>query len=256
MTVGDAPPLASAARFSGLAGLYDRFRPSYPASALKMILNGLGPEPAVLDVGAGTGISTAALVAAGARAIALEPNNEMRAVALGKNLDARVGSATVTALPSASVDLVTAFQAFHWFASAQALAEFRRVLRPGGWLAIVWNERDRTDPFSLEFRAIEECYGERSMLAGIDFSDESLPQLLHDAGFGTPRGASFAHFQELDAEGIAGRVCSTSYAPRTGPQLAALLLEIRALYERHAGADGTVKLRYRTEVTIGDLAHV
>lgn len=194
-----------------------------------MILGGLGPEPAVLDVGAGTGISTAALVAAGARAIALEPNDEMRAVALAKNLDARAGSAIATALPSASVDLVTAFQAFHWFASAQALAEFRRVLRPGGRLAIVWNERDRTDPFSLDFRAIEERYGERSMLAGIDFSDESLPQLLHDAGFGAPREGSFAHFQELDAEGVAGRIRSTSYAPRTGPLLDALLLEIRAL---------------------------
>jgi len=255
MTVGDALPLASAARFSGLAGLYDRFRPSYPADALQMILGGLGPEPAVLDVGAGTGISTAALVAAGARAIALEPNDEMRAVALAKNLDARAGSASATALPSASVDLVTAFQAFHWFASAQALAEFRRVLRPGGRLAIVWNERDRTDPFSLDFRAIEERYGERSMLAGIDFSDESLPQLLHDAGFGAPREGSFAHFQELDAEGVAGRIRSTSYAPRAGPLLDALLLETRALYERYAGAEGTVKLRYRTDVITRDAAH-
>ncbi|MBD5635763.1 MAG: class I SAM-dependent methyltransferase, partial [Candidatus Eremiobacteraeota bacterium] len=130
------------ARFFGLAERYDRFRPDYPPAAIEAILAGLPSGAVVADIGAGTGISTRALSAAGARAIAIEPNDEMRAFACASGVDARAGSAENTGLATGSVDVVGCFQAFHWFANAAPLAEFVRILRPGGRLAIVWNERD------------------------------------------------------------------------------------------------------------------
>jgi SAM-dependent methyltransferase len=240
------------ARFAGLAGRYDRYRPGYPAAALDAILAGLPPGAAVADVGAGTGISTRALLTAGARPIALEPNAEMRALATAAGLDARDGRADATGLPSASVDAVACFQAFHWFANAGALAEFARILRPGGRLAIVWNERDLRDPFARAYRELEVRYSDAGMLAGADFSDEALAPLVRGAGFAAPRLLTFPNAQRLDREALHGRMRSTSFAPRSGPALAELTRELDALFERSADTDGRVVLPYVTEVWLAE----
>ncbi len=248
-------PLDSAQRFTGLAAAYDRYRPTYPHEAIVAILDGLPVPASVVDVGAGTGIATRALAAAGATAIAVEPNDEMRAVAAGHGLDARAGSASGTGLPDDSVDAVTCFQAFHWFANATALREFRRVLRSSGRLAVVWNERDtRADPFTREFRALEERFGETAMLAGIAFADPSLEPLLREAGFASIRRLQFPSEQRLDADGLVGRVRSTSYAPRDGLALVEMERALHALHERFADRSGHATLVYRTDVYIGEFA--
>lgn len=246
-------PLATAQRFCGLAAAYDRYRPTYPREAIAAILDGL-PLPAdVVDVGAGTGISTRALVAAGARAIAVEPNDEMRAVAVAAGCNARAGTAAATGLPDAGADAVGCFQAFHWFAHAAALAEFRRILRANGRLAIVWNERDtRADPFTCEFRALEERFGEKAMLAGIGFADAALEPSLREGGFAPLRRLHFYNEQRLDADGLVGRVRSTSYAPRGGPALVEMERSLRALHERFADRSGHATLQYRTDVYLGE----
>jgi SAM-dependent methyltransferase len=251
--MSDAPVSQTVSRFSGLSDVYDKYRPRYPDAAIAAILQGLPSNPTVVDVGAGTGISTRALGDAGARVIAIEPNDDMRAFAVASGVDARRGTAAATGLRDASADAVAAFQAFHWFANATALAEFRRIVRPGGRVALVWNERDAGDAFMHEVRELEKRTGETAMLAGVDFTDDSLEPLLRNAGFGAIRTQSFDHVQVVDKIGLVGRVRSTSFAPRTGPELAAMLGELDALHATYADAAGRVSLRYRTELILGDL---
>lgn len=247
-------------RFDGLAELYDRYRPSYPHETIRSILDGL-PVPAnVVDIGAGTGISTRLLVDGGASAIAIEPNDGMRAMALAYGLDARAGTAYTTGLPDASADLVTCFQAFHWFENASALAEFRRILRPAGRLALIWNERDtRGDAFSRGVREIEKRFGDAGPNGsrvgpkiGANFIDASLEELVRVGGFDGIRRLQFPNEQRLDRTALIGRVRSASYAPREGPRLDAMIAELEELHRRFADNSGHATFVYHTDVVIGE----
>ena len=239
--------------FTGLAAAYDRFRPRYPASAIEALLAGLAPECDVVDIGAGTGISSRALARNGARVIAIEPNGEMRAFALSRGIDAREGRANGTGLPATSADLVTAFQAFHWFTNRDALDEFARILRPGGRVGLVWNERDtKNDTFTRETREIEKRYPGNSPIAGANFHNDALGSLLRDAGFARVRILQFPNEQRLDRIGLIGRVRSNSYAPRSGPNLDATIRELDELIERFSDNSGHVTMHYLTDVIIGE----
>jgi SAM-dependent methyltransferase len=134
--------------FAEAASIYARGRPDYPAQLgpwLQQALQ-LGPDRTVVDLGAGTGKFTPRLIQTGATVIAVEPVDAMRAQ-LAKALPgvtALAGTAQAMPLPSASIDAVVCAQAFHWFASREALTEIHRVLKPGGWLGLVWNVRDES----------------------------------------------------------------------------------------------------------------
>lgn len=248
--------VTAASRFDGLAAAYDRFRPSYPPDAIAAILADLGAAADAVDIGAGTGISTRLLVATGARTIAVEPNDEMRGVARAHGLDARPGTAYATGLAATSADLVTCFQAFHWFENAAALHEFYRILRVGGRLALVWNERDtRGDAYTRGVRDIEKRFGEKESSGpkiGENFIDDSLASLLMTNGFGNIRRLRFANEQRLDRSGLVGRVRSTSYAPRSGPALEEMLRALDDLHERFCDNSGHATLLYNTDVIIGE----
>ncbi|MBD5634162.1 MAG: SAM-dependent methyltransferase, partial [Candidatus Eremiobacteraeota bacterium] len=137
---------------------------------------------------------------------------------------------------------------FHWFANAAPLAEFVRILRPGGRLAIVWNERDSSGEFVRGFRELERRFAAPDMLAGADFSDATLEPLLLQSGFSNVSLLTFANAQRLDREGALGRMRSTSYAPRSGPELEELMRELDSLFERCVDATGYVDMPYVTEV--------
>jgi SAM-dependent methyltransferase len=195
---------SAAVGFERAADLYERARPSYPQSLIDALpLAGA----TVVDLAAGTGKLTRLLLAAGAEVIALEPVDAMRAVVRALTPAA---AALAEALPirSASVDVVTVGQAFHWFDAPLALAEIARVLRPGGTLALLWNERDHRVAWVA---AMSVAVHARDPGDAYD-KNEDWPGTIGATGLFTPvevHEAELSH--EVDADLVVDRALSTSY---------------------------------------------
>ena len=244
-------------RFTDRAEDYAKYRPTYPAQAIDALLEGLvsaarsgtlhAPIVAA-DVGAGTGISARLLAERGVRVIAVEPNNAMRAAAEPHPLiEWRSGVAEATALPDACVDLVLCAQSYHWFEPAAACREFARVLRPGGCLALVWNDADETDPVA---RGYYDLVREASDGAGPTSHQTAAcnPTLAPPFDQARVRRLRFRNEQRLDEPGLIGRAMSASYVPRTGPRAERLIEGLRDLHSRHAAPDGRIALVYEALV--------
>jgi SAM-dependent methyltransferase len=245
-------------RFGDRVDDYVRYRPGYPEQLIGLLRSecGLGSGRDVADIGSGTGKLTELLLATGARVFAVEPNGGMRQAA--ERLLGRVpgfvsigGRAEATGLPAASVDLVTAAQAFHWFDQAAARTEFRRILRPGGVAALVWNERD--DAASAFLRDYEDCLRRFSVDYG-EVDHRHAASREHIASFFAPGGfreAEFPNRQDLDLDGLRGRYLSTSYAlPRGHPRFDEVMTALADLF-RHHQQDGAVCFVHRTRVYHG-----
>ncbi len=245
------------ARFSNRVADYVRYRPDYPAALLDWLHHELGVTPAwtVADIGAGTGISSKFFLDAGHRVIAVEPNAPMRAAAerwLGRceRFRAVDGRADATSLPNASVDLVSVAQAFHWFDPEAARREFRRILRPEGLAAIYWNSRRLTGTAFLEgYEALLRHYGTDYTRVAERYADDAAMRAWFGAGF---RGAArFEHGQQLDFNGLRGRLLSSSYAPTAAhPGHAPMLQALRELFDRCA-LDGKISFDYDTRIFVG-----
>ncbi len=239
-------------RFTDRAADYVRYRPDYPAAVFDRMLQGLGPPAALeaVDVGAGTGISARQLADRGPRVVAVEPNAAMRAAAAPHpRVTWRDGQAEATGLAARSADLVLVAQAFHWFRAPEALAELRRVLRPGGRLAVMWNGRDRDDPGTRGYvDAIRAVNGEHpAEMRPFD------PAVLHASGHFTPAVLFTApHVQRVDRAGLLGRATSASYVPTSGEAHATLVRLLDALFERHRDADDRFTLHYVTRLFLAD----
>lgn len=243
-------------RFSSRVDNYIRYRPGYPDALYGFLREemGIGPGSVVADVGCGTGIFAEPLLAAGCLVIGVEPNAEMRGAAerlLGDKYPgfrAVDGSAEATTLPDHRVDLVACAQAFHWFDAAKAKAEFVRIARRGGGVALVWNQRDTAaSPFLADYERLLVDFG-------TDYTKvarEHLPLSERDFTnlFGVPfRRAVFPNAQVFDFDGLRGRVMSASYVPMPGqPGYAGLLAGLRTVFDRHQ-AGGRVTMAYQTEV--------
>lgn len=148
---------ARAAAFGPTAAAYARSRPSYPEAAVDWLLSDGATR--VLDLGAGTGKLTVALVSRGLDVVAIDPSApmlaELRRACPGA--EALEGRAEALPLPDASVEAVVVAQAWHWFDPAAAAAEITRVLRPGGALGLVWNTRDKAVDWIPRFEHIVDC---------------------------------------------------------------------------------------------------
>ena len=209
---------------------YERARPSYPAGAVSLLARELpiGPGRRVLDLAAGTGKLTRLLVPLGADVVAVEPLAAMRSQLASSlpTVEALEGSAEAVPVPDASVDAVTVAQAFHWFDAPAALDELARVLRPGGGLGLLWNERDDTVPWVAELSRIMHWPTHRPYEPSTDWA-----ALVASAGHYTPlRSAIFTFDQELDTELLVDRVASSSYIAAMDPMPQAVLLDdVRAL---------------------------
>lgn len=153
---------AAQSGFDADASRYERGRPDYPAEVTDWLRDSIDLEPGttVVDLGAGTGKFTRRLLATGARVIAVEPVAGMRAKLTADLPEIEVlnGNATSIPLADASVDAIVCAQAFHWFATSDALAEMHRVLKPGGILGLIWNTKDDSVPWVKAAFAVIEPY--------------------------------------------------------------------------------------------------
>jgi ubiquinone/menaquinone biosynthesis C-methylase UbiE len=218
-------------RFSGVAGAYAQNRPGYPPEALDALLDEMGPPEklTIADVGAGTGIASRLLAQRGATVLAVEPNHSMAEQA---EPDPRIewinGTGEDTHLPSQSVDIAAAFQAFHWFEAEAAIAEFRRISRRR--IALLQYERDETDPFTA-------AYGELVRYYSLEPIEVKRAQALKDfARLAGPNCSRSDHpyAQRLNRDELLGRMASTSYLPREGSKAGEMRKLAAALFERFA----------------------
>jgi SAM-dependent methyltransferase len=241
-------------RFTGLAELYAQSRPDYPDTAIDAILShcALAPGSFMVDVGSGTGISARLFARRGIRVLGIEPNAEMRALAESTALPPECpepayqgGTAEATGLPDAVADAVLAAQSFHWFEADKSLREFHRILKPRGWLVLVWNERDESDPFTADYGAAVRAHSDA---AAVEIPRGRAGQaLLESPLFEDSARRVFPHEQPLDEEGLLGRAFSASYAPRERHQAEAFATALREICRRYQD-QGRVVIRYETSL--------
>jgi len=251
-SAADARPTLAA--FDGLASTYERHRPRYPRAVFDAILDGLPTPATVADIGCGTGISARALAVCGARVIGIDPGLDMlrearAAPATFPQLEFRQGTAEATGLADVSVDAVLAAQAFHWFDAARALAEFRRILRPGGRAAILWNLRISDGGFTDEYNRIVVSASER-LDPSARFGREALDApLCASPLFHNVRVIVAPSPQSLDELGAIGRATSASYFPRSEPERSQRISELVGAVRKYA-IDGRVTLAQEARLTV------
>jgi ubiquinone/menaquinone biosynthesis C-methylase UbiE len=245
-------------RFSSRVDNYVRFRPGYPLEAVELLKKecGLTLDSVIADIAFGTGIFTRMLVENGNRVFGVEPNADMRRageqfLASYSRFTSVTGTAEATTLPDHSVDIVTAAQAAHWFDREKARREFIRILKPGGWLVLLWNDRrmDSTE-FLRQYEQLLRTYG-------TDYEDvrQQGMTLAIEGFFGQAfQTREFEYKQTFDYAGIEGRLLSSSYIPQKDhPKYDPMLRELHRIFDGHQ-VNGKVSFDYDTRVYYGHLA--
>ncbi len=252
------PPIDPTRRFSDRVEGYVRYRPGYPDGVLDVLRaeTGLTPAAVVADVGCGTGLSALPFLRNGNLVYGVEPNRAMREaaerfLAAYPHFTAFAGTAEATGLAGHSVDYVVAGQAFHWFDPDAARREFARVLRPGGWVVLLWNTRRTDSPFLRAYEALLQRYGtDYRSVRHENIGPEALGRFFGPGGY---EQRVLANEQQLDRAGLAGRLLSSSYAPGPGhPDHEPMLRDLDRLFDEFQ-RDGRVRLEYDTELYFGRL---
>jgi ubiquinone/menaquinone biosynthesis C-methylase UbiE len=251
-------PLSATERFSDRADAYVRGRPSYPRAIVEQLqkVGALKRGQTVVDVGVGTGLSAEPFLRSGYVVIGVEPNEPMRIVGDQQlreyvNNDGTyrsvAGTAEATTLPDDSADLLIAGQAFHWFDVPRAAIEARRILRPGGWGALIWNDRQSTgSAFLAGYEALLRTHGiDYAKLIHRHIDEKAIAQFFAPAQTAV---VTFDNPRDLEREDLLALAGSASYLPAPGdPRHVAMLLALNALFDTHA-KNGTVQMMYRTRM--------
>jgi SAM-dependent methyltransferase len=238
-------------RFSNRVENYIRFRPRYPGQLLDVLRSncGFNSHAIVADIGSGTGILTELLLVNGNRVFGVEPNQEMREAGKRLLLSYRgftsiCGTAEATTLPDQSVDFITAGQAFHWFDQGRCRPEFRRILRPHGWVILTWNQRKiDASPFSAAYERLLAKFG-------TDYTEVKHERIdapvLREFFQAEPIKVVLPNHQQFDFSALTGRLLSSSYVPEPGQANHIEMLEsLRQLFDSHQ-VNGQVGFEYDT----------
>jgi SAM-dependent methyltransferase len=249
----------SVERFSSRVENYVKYRPHYPRGVLLTLMEecGLTPDSRVADIGSGPGQLAELFLENGNVVYAVEPNAAMReaaeqVLASYPGFRSLAGRAEETPLPDHSVDFVTAGQAFHWFDLEPSRAELMRILKPGGWAVLVWNERETgTTPLLIAYDQLMIRYGiDYPKVDHRNITPEILMRFFGPVGF---HSKSFPNHQDFDHAALVGRMLSSSYTPELGhPNHAPMLAELDQIFESHQ-VNGRVRFDYTTTMYYGHL---
>jgi SAM-dependent methyltransferase len=247
-----------AKRFSSRVDNYIRYRPGYPGEIIEFLKTdcGLTRASVVADIGSGTGKLTELFLTNGNAVFGIEPNKEMREagerlLAGFANFTSMAAAAEETTVADGSVDFITAGQAFHWFDRKRCRAEFARILKPGGWTVLVWNDRQTvTSSFLVEYEQLLKNYAtDYSKVDHKQIDDEVVAEFFGYA----PNKRAFPNLQEFDYAGLKGRLLSSSYAPEEGqPKYAEMICDLEKLFSKRQQG-GRVRFVYDTVVYYGKL---
>lgn len=245
-------------RFSSRVANYVRYRPGYPPEVIDLMKKecGLTSDAVIADVAFGTGLFTRMLLENGNRVIGVEPNADMRRAGEEflrsyPKFASVEGTAEETTLPDNSVDIVTAAQAAHWFDRPKAREEFIRILKPGGWTVLLWNER-RLDssPFLRTFEKLLLSYGTDYESVRHERTTKEIETFFAPSVW---QVHTFEYRQQFDYQGLEGRLLSSSYTPQSDDvAYAPMLKELRKIFDSHQ-ANGRVAFEYNTLVYYGQL---
>jgi SAM-dependent methyltransferase len=295
-------------RFSNRVADYVRYRPSYPSTLIDLLRDecGLRPDHAVADVGSGTGLLSKLFLENGNRVLGIEPNEEMRRageeyLAAYKNFSSVRGSSEATMLADSCVDFITAAQAFHWFEPIATRREFLRILKPSGWVVVIWNDRrisetafgrayeDLLVRYGTDYARVKEAYpethdmedffGSSAAASKNDPLEVNEKNRSKDRPLQNPSNVAAANdpgvvaslqtgavslrtnferrelpnFQEFDFGGLAGRLRSSSYAPKEGDEnFAPMMAALHELFDA-SQKSGCVRMDYTTQIYFGRL---
>ena len=247
-------------RFSSRSDNYARFRPGYPAQVIEILKSncGLSESSIIADIGSGTGILSELFLQNGNAVIAIEPNAAMRQVAEEvlrsyERFRSINAAAEETTLNAESVDFVTAAQAFHWFDRVRTKREFARILRPAGWVVLIWNER------RLDSTPFLRAYEDLLLRYGTDYEKVRHEKVAGEiAEFFSPGNfvlQTLENAQHFDFESLKGRLLSSSYAPDQGhPDFVPMLKELEDIFDANQ-KNGIVNFEYETKLYYGHLQH-
>lgn len=247
-------------RFTDKAQKYEKYRPSYPNKSLDIIQDecglALNNDIVIADIGSGTGKFTELLLEKGCVVYAVEPNDNMRAVAEAKfadihNYKSINNTAEDTGLDDSSIDLITVAQAFHYFNLDKAREEFRRILKPNGKVVLLWNFRYRESDFMKEYEKIVYTFHSKDLQP--TFAQDKMNDNVYNKLFSEYKVFSIPYCQELDFNNLWGRVLSSNHAPKADdPNYDELYRKIRGLFDKYQH-NNKITFEYRTKIVLGSI---